>query len=51
MSKSIDYFLPLIFFYQNNIIFTSCKIKIPIDPSNPDHSTQPVTRDMMEIDS
>jgi hypothetical protein len=41
MPTSVD------FFNQNNIIFTSCTIKNPIDPDNPSYSTQPVTRDMI----
>jgi len=49
MSTLIDFFS--LFFYQNNIIFTSCTIQNPIDPDNPDYSTQPLTQDMTGVDS
>jgi hypothetical protein len=40
-----------LFFYQYNIIFTSCIIKNQIDPGNVGHSTQLVTRNMKGVDS
>jgi hypothetical protein len=49
MSTPIDFFLP--FFYQNNVIFTSCAIKNLIDLGNPYYSTQLVTQNMTMVDS
>jgi len=50
MSKPVGFFLPLIFFYQNNVIFTSYTIKNSIDPGKLGHSTPPMNQDMMGVD-
>jgi hypothetical protein len=50
MPTPVDFFFHY-FFNQNNIIFTSYTIKNLIDLDNPGYSTQPVTRDIIGVNS
>jgi hypothetical protein len=47
MLTTINFVFAINFFYQNNVIFTSCTIKNPFDLGNPGYSTGTVAQDMM----